>query len=116
MPAAKSLLCPPQAVHRGATEYLVCLSVCRAYSIPLYYVQDMFLSFYRAYGIPSYYVQKLFSQYQGVSYIDTTVSADSAAASATCQDRNCSRLAIKVPRCISCPRLILTLVLPDTCM
>ncbi|KAK9803718.1 hypothetical protein WJX73_006123 [Symbiochloris irregularis] len=55
------------------------------------------------YGIPSYYVQKLFSAAQGVSYVLTAAQSDTsfvhnelAAASATCQDSKCSKLALKV--------------------
>lgn len=57
----------------------------------------------RVYGIPSYYVQKLFSHAQGVSYAPSTATSDHSlvhnelvAASATCQDHNCTHLALKV--------------------
>ena len=46
-------------------------------------------------------MQKLFSEFQGVRYIDTTVSSNDPrdhgiAASATCQDEDCTQLAFKV--------------------
>ena len=56
----------------------------------------------RVFGTASYYVQKLFSEFQGVRYIDTTVSTPEhdprdhgIAASATCQDEDCTQLAFK---------------------
>ena len=57
----------------------------------------------RAFGTISYYVQKLFSETQGVWYIDTSVTTPDSephdhgiAASATCQDKDCTQLAFKV--------------------
>ncbi|KAL3133328.1 aspartate-semialdehyde dehydrogenase-like protein, variant 2 [Trebouxia sp. C0009 RCD-2024] len=57
----------------------------------------------RVFGTVSYYVQKLFSEFQGVSYIETTVTTPEhdprdhgIAASATCQDEDCTQLAFKV--------------------
>ena len=57
----------------------------------------------RVFGTASYYVQKLFSEFQGVSYIDTTVTTPEhdpqdhgIAASATCQDEDCTQIAFKV--------------------
>jgi len=51
----------------------------------------------------SYYVQKLFSEFQGVRYIETSVKTGDSdphdhgiAASATCQDNDCTQLAFKV--------------------
>ena len=46
-------------------------------------------------------MQKLFSEFQGVRYIDTTVNTNDPrdhgiAASATCQDQDCTQLAFKV--------------------
>lgn len=55
------------------------------------------------YGIPSYYVQKLFRQVQGVSYcssmaknMTTLAESDTIAISSTCQDADCTNLAIKI--------------------
>ena len=55
------------------------------------------------FGTVSYYVQKLFSVYQGVRYIETDVSyrdGDShnhgVAASASCQNTACTKVAFKV--------------------
>jgi len=55
------------------------------------------------YGIPSYYVQKLFRQVQGVSYCNsmaknmtTLAESDTIAVSSTCQDADCTNLAIKI--------------------
>lgn len=57
----------------------------------------------RVFGTVSYYVQKLFSEYQGVRYIQTeVVSSDGdghghgIAASASCQNEACSKIAFKV--------------------
>ena len=57
----------------------------------------------RAFGTVSYYIQKLFSEYQGVSYIDTVVSPTDGdprdygvAASASCLNEVCTRVALKV--------------------
>ena len=65
--------------------------------------QGAYLSACRVFGTVSYYVQKLFSEFQGVRYIETSVkTADSdpqdhgIAASATCQDNDCTQLAFKV--------------------
>lgn len=61
----------------------------------------------RVFGTVSYYVQKLFAEYQGVRYIDTAVSSSDGdphdhgvAASASCQNQDCTRVAFKV--CQSC--------------
>ena len=63
----------------------------------------------RVFGTVSYYVQKLFSQYQGVRYIDTEVSSSDAdlgdhgiAASASCQDEACTKIAFKVSQSLCC--------------
>ena len=57
----------------------------------------------RVFGTVSYYVQKLFSEFQGVWYVETSVSTPEGdphdhgvAASATCQDDKCTQLAFKV--------------------
>ncbi len=62
----------------------------------------------RWYGTPSYIVQQLFSQHLGVIYMATTVQPIhmasgstvpgniSVAASVTCQDQECTVLALKV--------------------
>ena len=57
----------------------------------------------RVFGTVSYYVQKLFSEFQGVRYIQTSVTTPEVdprdhgvAASATCQDHDCTRMAFKV--------------------
>ncbi len=57
------------------------------------------------FGTVSYYVQKLFSEFQGVRYIETFVKTGDSnphdngiAASATCQDNDCTQLAFKVMR------------------
>ena len=53
----------------------------------------------RSYGIASYYVQQLFNQLQGVRYLDTAVTTKDLqqriAASATCDDDDCNKIAIK---------------------
>ncbi|KFM27338.1 Alpha-L-arabinofuranosidase 1 [Auxenochlorella protothecoides] len=59
---------------------------------------------HRWFGIPSYHVQRLFRENQGVRYAETAVAAspsaqlheDSVAASATCQDDECTTLVVKV--------------------
>ncbi|DBA71494.1 TPA: aspartate-semialdehyde dehydrogenase-like protein [Trebouxia sp. C0005] len=58
---------------------------------------------HRVFGTVSYYVQKLFSVYQGVRYIETDVSyrdGDShnhgVAASASCQNTACTKVAFKM--------------------
>nr|QOL01194.1 putative extracellular protein TR9_006 [Trebouxia lynnae] len=58
---------------------------------------------HQVFGTTSYYVQKLFSEFQGVRYIETTVSTPEhdprdhgIAASATCQDEGCTQLAFKI--------------------
>ena len=63
----------------------------------------------RVFGTVSYYVQKLFSQYQGVRYIDTEVSSSDEdpgdhgiAASASCQDEACTKVAFKVSHSLCC--------------
>ena len=55
------------------------------------------------FGTVSYYVQKLLSTYQGVWYLDTDVSSSDGdshnhgiAASASCQNTACTKLAFKV--------------------
>ena len=55
----------------------------------------------RAFGNPSYHVQALFAQHQGVLMAQTSVDSralqdNGVAASATCADRGCSRLSLKV--------------------
>ena len=57
----------------------------------------------RVFGIPSYHVQKLFSEVVGVRYVSTQAASDMSlvhtervAAGATCQDRACTDLAVKV--------------------
>lgn len=67
------------------------------------------------FGTASYYVQKLFSEFQGVRYIDTTVSTPEhdprdhgIAASATCQDEDCTQLAFKAS--LHMPFYLLTLL------
>ncbi|KAL0055122.1 hypothetical protein WJX82_007357 [Trebouxia sp. C0006] len=58
---------------------------------------------HRVFGTVSYYVQKLFSEFQGVRYIETSVKTGDSdphdhgiAASATCQDSDCTQLAFKL--------------------
>ena len=57
----------------------------------------------RVFGTVSYYVQKLFSEFQGVRYVQSTVTTPEGdprdheiAASASCQDDQCSKIAFKV--------------------
>ena len=57
----------------------------------------------RVFGTVSYYVQKLFSEYQGVRYIETEVASSDGdghdhgiAASASCQNKACTKIAFKV--------------------
>lgn len=66
----------------------------------------------RVFGVVSYYVQKLFSEYQGVRYIETAVSSSDGdgrdhgiAASASCQNDACTKVAFKVKnmKCMYCP-------------
>ena len=56
----------------------------------------------RSYGIASYYVQKLFAELQGVRYLATAVQTEEiqqrTAASATCDDADCDKIALKVRR------------------
>ena len=65
--------------------------------------QNAILPACRVFGTVSYYVQKLFSEFQGVRYIETSVKTGDSdphdhgiAASATCQDSDCTQLAFKV--------------------
>ena len=60
----------------------------------------------RAFGNPSYYVQALFAEHQGVLWAQTSVKSQAAqdngiAASATCADRGCTRLSLKVRTSLS---------------
>ena len=65
----------------------------------------------RSYGIVSYYVQKLFAELQGVRYLDTAVQTEEiqqrTAASATCDDADCDKIALKVRRLITLTRCTL---------
>lgn len=70
----------------------------------------------RVFGVVSYYVQKLFAQYQGVRYIETAVAAADGdshdhgiAASASCQDGACTKVAFKVTSVSDVPAPALTL-------
>lgn len=59
---------------------------------------------HRHFGIPSYHVQRLFRETQGTHYVDTQVAnnpaslvhQDTVAASATCQDADCTTLVVKI--------------------
>ena len=65
-------------------------------------VQFIRMFWCRSYGIVSYYVQQLFSRYQGVRYANTLVHSSDpqelTAASATCDDDACTKIAVKVWR------------------
>ena len=72
----------------------------------------------RVFGTVSYYVQKLFAEYQGVRYIDTAVSSSDGdphdhgiAASASCQNQDCTRVAFKVRQ--TCLWDVSVILIPD---
>ena len=84
------------AISNGAA-----FQALRSYQARL--LQTVKLLVCRVFGTVSYYVQKLFSAYQGVRYIDTNVSSSDedshnhgVAASASCQNTACTKVAFKV--------------------